>query len=168
MPLLKTLALLRRATTSRSAVPLRSLSYTRQDLPPETFFILDGTAMLFYAHFSREGQEDAHSAKFARPFTRYMLQHLVTPEVAQELLGSVDGNGLEVEEQPLWLGEDAITCRAVTAMALNFARFIRDVRPTYVAAVFDSGRKTFRSDLLPSYKKQRPKVSIFVLLYFRQ
>lgn len=50
-----------------------------------------------------------------------------------------------------------LSCSALSVMAMNFARFIREVKPTYLAAAFDSSRKSLvRATVLPSYKSQRP------------
>ena len=100
--------------------------------------------MLYYAHFSRESREEMQSAVFSETFSTELHSSL-SPAVVSEL------------SQPF-------SCRALTAMALNFARFVRDMEPTYIAAVFDSSRKTFRSEKLPSYKQQRPSVSSWNLV----
>jgi hypothetical protein len=52
-----------------------------------------------------------------------------------------------------------IPCGALIAYASTFARFICDFQPKYVVATFDCG-PSFRNELFPSYKQQRPKVSI--------
>ena len=49
-------------------------------------------------------------------------------------------------------------CGAVAAMATMFTRFCKNVRPSYVAVVFDASRKTFRNRLYPEYKQQREEV----------
>ena len=50
-----------------------------------------------------------------------------------------------------------IPCGALVAYASTFARFIRDFQPKYVIAMFDCG-PSFRNELFPLYKQQRPKV----------
>jgi hypothetical protein len=52
-----------------------------------------------------------------------------------------------------------IPCGALIAYASTFARFVRDFQPKYVVATFDCG-PSFRNELFPSYKQQRPKVSL--------
>lgn len=49
-------------------------------------------------------------------------------------------------------------CGAVAAMATSFTRFCKEVKPSHVVVVFDAGRVTFRNDLFPEYKQQRPEV----------
>jgi hypothetical protein len=52
-----------------------------------------------------------------------------------------------------------LRCGPLVALLLQFARFIRDVQPKYVAVAFDAGRTTFRTKLYPLYKKHRQPVS---------
>lgn len=64
-----------------------------------------------------------------------------------------------------------IACSALVGLSTTFARFIREFKPKYIAAAFDSG-KTFRNDLFPDYKQQREKVILFLFfissfIYFR-
>lgn len=51
-------------------------------------------------------------------------------------------------------------------MVLQFARFIKDVRPRYLCVAFDAGRATFRHEIFPSYKQQRPSVPAQILPLF--
>jgi hypothetical protein len=53
-----------------------------------------------------------------------------------------------------------LRCGPLVALLLQFARFIRDVQPKYVAVAFDAGRTTFRTKLYPLYKKHRQPVSV--------
>jgi 5'-3' exonuclease len=48
-----------------------------------------------------------------------------------------------------------IACGALIVMAYNFARFIRNVKPKYIAVAFDANSNTFRKKLYPLYKAQR-------------
>ena len=47
----------------------------------------------------------------------------------------------------------------LTVMANQFAKFVVDVRPNYLAVAMDCGKKTFRNSLFPKYKEGRPEVS---------
>ena len=71
--------------------------------------------------------------------------------------------------------EIQLYCGALTVMALNFARFVRDHNPRYVAVAFDAGSRTFRNELFDGYKSTRksaplPLVSTslfsFIIYYF--
>lgn len=70
--------------------------------------------------------------------------------VSSSILPMVNVSGLT----PLQL-----KCGAVTLMAMQLARFVRDVKPKYLAVAFDAAKKTFRNDLFPKYKQQRLSVS---------
>lgn len=52
-----------------------------------------------------------------------------------------------------------VHCGALTVMMLQFARFVRDVKPRYLAVAFDVTRTTFRNDLYPAYKQHRSDIS---------
>lgn len=43
----------------------------------------------------------------------------------------------------------------LVAMTMSLARFIRDIRPKYLAIALDSGRTTFRNDIYADYKSHR-------------
>ncbi|CAN0210062.1 unnamed protein product [Ectocarpus sp. 4 AP-2014] len=54
---------------------------------------------------------------------------------------------------------------AVLAMGIEFAQFINEVKPRYVAMAFDVGRETtFRRKLYPQYKAQRKPVPLDLTL----
>ena len=42
--------------------------------------------------------------------------------------------------------------------------FLRALKPTYLIAVFDESEKTFRNDLFPAYKANRPPINPDLLL----
>jgi hypothetical protein len=46
----------------------------------------------------------------------------------------------------------------LTVMANQFAKFVVDVRPNYLAVALDCGKKTFRNTLFPQYKEGRAEV----------
>jgi 5'-3' exonuclease len=110
-------------------------TFTYKDLPQETLYILDGTSMIYNAFFSREAADNFSESEAK-----------VTASPSPDCLPG-DGN------------EDAATtipCGALAAMAMHFARFVRDVKPRYLVAAMDVSRETFRTELYPSYKQQRP------------
>ena len=89
-------------------------------------------------------------------------------ELPQETLYIMDGtsmiyNAFYSREATDTFGEstaqhngEAIPCGALAAMGMHFARFIRDVKPRYVVAAMDVSRETFRTEIYPEYKQQRP------------
>lgn len=208
-----------------------SVEFTYKDLPPETLYVLDGTAMLFHAYFSRESSSPdlLEHAVFTDAFAQQLLNKLspsqreawneyargstastatavnVDVDVDNDKVDT-DDTGEEEEDNNGHLGvvsplSDALSssspssfssslpssstssstssssspsassrpsppprgdgssmsCAALTVMALQFARFVREVRPSYVAVTFDVSRASLvRSALLPTYKQQRP------------
>ena len=75
-------------------------------------YLLDGTAMLYRAHFA--GQALLNSAQEKPPVLANLTSH--------------------------------------------FSKFVHNINPKYVAVVFDHGKRTFRNELFPGYKKQRTEV----------
>ncbi|CAN0548903.1 unnamed protein product, partial [Ectocarpus sp. 12 AP-2014] len=95
---------------------------THDQLPEESFYLLDGTSMLFRAFYGRGAG------------------------------GYLASNG-------------ATEVGAVLAMGIEFAQFINEVKPRYVAMAFDVGRETtFRRKLYPQYKAQRKPVPLDLTL----
>lgn len=146
------------------------MSYSVTQLPEETLFVLDGTAMLFHAYFSNERQSSYTNVKLTlaesnrqierliKQLERYQLDESTASKrekelvhVAESLVSSLDDSMIEMDGS----SSRQLLCGALTCMALQFARLIRDVKPKYVAVTFDSGRKTFRTDMFPEYKQQR-------------
>lgn len=117
-----------------------STTFTHKDLPSETLYVLDGTAMLFHAYFSREGRSSELVDAFFHPSAHeFIMQRL---NAAGRPSGLPDAG--------------TISSAALTVAALRFARFVRDVQPSYVAMAFDVSRKSlFRSEMLPEYKQHR-------------
>jgi hypothetical protein len=144
-----------------------------QDLPEETLYILDGTAMLFQAYYSREHAYQYSEVVIAEPLAAALRAELQLDMVAYRAefaeaaaaafkirrgtskgkksventkeSDSITAQGgvaeMETEE------DERLFCGALVVMALNFARFVRDVKPRYVAVAFDAGRHTFRNDM---------------------
>ncbi len=187
--------------------PAVRFPFTYQQVPDETLYIFDGTAMLFGAYFSQEhkhGYQDAYlsselsselcktlpSAVIAELRTLYANQTAPTVKtidfnegIDEEIGIEISAADLSVTEtssthsslvetvsvSPSLLGTDliaadtnqslAIKCGALTTMVMHFARFIRDVKPKYVAMAFDAGKKTFRNEIFAPYKQQRLTVS---------
>jgi hypothetical protein len=151
-----------------------------ENLPPETLYILDGTAMLYQAHFSRESREGEFGTATFTPTYAEQLRRTLPERVLKGLNArdlslslsvtdaslSLEANtsteSVKIEENTTTteVQKQPIPCGAIGVMAMTFARFVGKVRPEYVAAVFDTDKKTFRSAMLPSYKKQRPEVSV--------
>lgn len=55
-----------------------------------------------------------------------------------------------------------LRCEPLVVMLMQFARFVRDVKPKYVAVAFDAGRTTFRTKLYPQYKEHRTPVRALI------
>lgn len=104
--------------------------FTVDNLPDETIYIIDGTALLYNAYYSREHRDEYSDAEFSEP----MIQEIM---------------------QLYNINEGHRACGALTAMCMIFMRFIRDVQPRYVAVAYDTGNPTFRKDLFPGYKAGR-------------
>lgn len=51
--------------------------------------------------------------------------------------------------------DDSNAYGALVAMAMSFARFIRDIKPKYLAIALDYGRANFRNDIFADYKSHR-------------
>ncbi len=133
------------------------------DLPSETLYIFDGTAMLFQAYYSREHSFQYTETRLAEPLaSRLRSEHPIDMNAYKlelEVLRafpSEKGSYINTSLQsagPLeknHSSEDVYTplhCGALVVLALNFARFIQRVNPKYIAVAFDAGRKTFRNDL---------------------
>jgi 5'-3' exonuclease len=124
-----------------------NLKASVSNLPDETIYIIDGTSMFINAYYSNEAQRDFKDAYFSPQLSKQVHRRL------QRYLTSKD-SALTIEES-----NGRLPSGALAAMASQFARFIRDVKPRYLVAAFDAGRKTFRNDLYPLYKKNRPAVS---------
>jgi DNA polymerase-1 len=46
----------------------------------------------------------------------------------------------------------------ISVLTHNFAKFVADVNPQFIAVAFDCAKKTFRNDLFPEYKQGRVEV----------
>jgi len=144
------------------------VSSSTKDLPEETMYIIDGTSMLFQAFHSREHAYQYAGVTLAEPLAAMLRAELkldmmaYRAEAAAALkktsaakgersakaasmatLQPVNTGAQTVAEE----GDERLFCGALVVMALNFVRFVRDVRPKYVAVAFDAGRKTFRNEM---------------------
>jgi 5'-3' exonuclease len=149
--------------TTQKSSPSSNPGYFAKDLPDETFYVFDGTAMLFQAHYSRESRM-AHGESFLSPSLSQELRDLL--EIDEEKYA------LHLEEM---LGEvhdssrnpSTLHCGALTVMSMNFVRFIRELKPRYVAVAFDAGSTTFRNSLYDSYKLDRKEAPLSLQPLFR-
>jgi len=103
-------------------------SFDAKDLPEETMYIFDGTAMLHLSYYSKETSSD-HKHK--------LLSDLITTRI---LSGHVDTNrdGTIVATtatipESTATSATTISCGTLITMLNNFARIIRDVKPRYVS-----------------------------------
>ena len=115
--------------------PLAGMPFSVDDLPEETMFIIDGTALLYNAFYSREHQAYYTEAEFTESVAKGILE------------GLIEGGG--------GTGTATPRCGALTAMCMIFARFVREVRPRYLAVAFDTSKPSFRAELYPAYKATR-------------
>jgi hypothetical protein len=155
---------LRSASSSLAGSPSSTLSYS--DLPNDTLFVLDGTAMLYYAHYSNASRTRFNDALFSSDFTKDWIsrQSVETMNRFQKLesLDTIAEDSLLLTASPLSPPEiSSLSCSALSTMMYNFARFINLVHPNYLAIAFDSKVPTFRKELFDQYKKQRKKVRPF-------
>jgi hypothetical protein len=190
--------LLPRTTWRRGAASFRSpwdptkqkaAAAAHDDLPEETLYIIDGTSMLYNAHFSRENQNywreaylsPEESAKVIAHWGMDRLLHVPPPPSKTATDGGNDNNDdtdtpvFDDSLSPILFVDDdngqptvpVVHCGALTTMLLHFARFIRDVRPRYVAMAFDAGRITFRNEMYPEYKQHRSATPVYLLPLLR-
>lgn len=123
----------------RRSPSFASTTFSVSNLPDETIYLIDGTALLYNAYYSREHKSDYSDAEF----TELLVAELSQTAESQALLQAIEKENGKVG------------CGALTAMSMIFSRFVRDVRPKYVAVAFDTGRPTFRADLYAEYKAGR-------------
>ena len=187
-----------RRTSARYATPSyrnkrdkeSSSGFSYKDLPDETLYIIDGTAMMFKAHFSRENKENWRDAYLNPEISAQIIEQwdLLAPPVPADNNDDSKGKGAstnsdeDLEEEDDEIDEDGmikpilyldggfgepttpvVHCGALTAMMLNFARLVRDVQPRYLAVAFDVSRHTFRNDLYPAYKQHRSAVPPYLI-----
>lgn len=124
-----------------------SAAFTHEHLPSETLFIFDGTAMVHQAFHGNESKGTFKDAVFEEAYRDNLLAslpHLLSPA------------GINDDATNLLNRLDPLGCGALAATVMTFARFIRDIKPSYLAVAFDS-KGSFRQKLLPSYKAHRPR-----------
>ena len=151
-------------TALRSASVKETTGYLARDLPEETVYIFDGTAMLFHAHYSRESRMQ-HGNSFLSQSLSGELKSLLNIDEEdyklhmRELLGDAFVPGVS--------DNGNLHCGALTVMAMNFVRFIRELKPRYVAVAFDAGTSTFRNELYSEYKSDRKAAPLSMQPLFR-
>eukprot|EP01038_Epipyxis_sp_PR26KG_P013068 gene13068-17517_t len=114
--------------------------FTYTNLPEETIYIIDGTALLHSSYYSTEHKNNHLDSFFSSNVSSTIIEKL-----------SINNN----KELLSILSSQALRCGALVAMTMHFARFIRDIQPKYVVIAFDFGKKTFRNQIYPEYKQQR-------------
>jgi 5'-3' exonuclease, N-terminal resolvase-like domain len=163
-------------TNGEAAAPYRTFATSRnkfshRDLPEETIYIFDGTAMLFLSHFSRLNQNENSGAVLSAELSARVIEDwgLLADDNYSNDSDNVSSNVSNAEDpiekisHPVTIREDGVpvvNCGALTTMIYSFARFIRDINPRYVAVAFDSGRETFRKQMYPQYKEHRSEVRV--------
>jgi 5'-3' exonuclease len=145
--------------------PLKSAKtdvfFHHKNLPSETLYILDGTAMLYYAYFSSSSRTEFQNATFTSYFSNEWVSKQSAETIDRFQAEFSDLNTNTAESTPATtrpFDPSALSCSALVAMARNFAHFVNQVHPSYLAITFDSSVPTFRKQLFPAYKKQRKKV----------
>jgi DNA polymerase-1 len=81
------------------------------------------------------------------------------PEARRELV-LVDGSGYIFRAffaLPPLNNSRGIRTNAVYGFIRMLVKLLKDIRPSHIAVVFDSAKKTFRDDLFEDYKKNRPE-----------
>jgi DNA polymerase-1 len=109
------------------------------DAPPEAGRSRGGTALA-----------EAAAAPEAVPVTPPGERHLIL----------VDGSGYifrAFHALPPMTRPDGTPVNAVFGFTQMLARFLTEHRGSHLAVVFDSSRTTFRNDIFPEYKAQRPE-----------
>jgi len=146
--------------------------FTFKDLPEETMYILDGTAMLFNSYYSKKriiGSE-MHLTPEA---SQSVLQSKQVLEIIERNRRKVDGKetkewGKGEEEEQEQEQEEGnadipfvdpsnglVPASPLVYFAEQFASFILNVKPKYVVAAFDTGECTFRDAIVDTYKATR-------------
>ena len=70
----------------------------------------------------------------------------------------VDGSGYifrAFHGLPMMTRPDGTPINAVFGFTKMLLKLMADLRPSYVAVIFDAGRITFRNDIYPAYKANR-------------
>jgi hypothetical protein len=140
-----------------------SSSLTYSDLSNETLYILDGTAMLYYAHYSNASRTRFNHALFSSDFTKQWIsrQSVETMQRFQKIESLEDTSEEDIFAASLSSSPteiSSLSCSALSTMMHNFARFVNLIHPNYLAIAFDSKVPTFRKEIFDQYKKQRKKV----------
>jgi len=123
------------------------------------------------------GTKKVTATRFSSNFEQWSAMDEIPPhprfthhELSQETLYIMDGTSMiynayfsregmdEFGGYTAALGNNGemVPCGALLAMSMHFARFIRDIKPRYLVAAMDVSRETFRNEIFPDYKQQRP------------
>ena len=153
------------ASEAASIAPSSS-RYFAKDLPDETFYIFDGTAMLFQAHYSRESRI-AHGESFLSPSLSEELRNLLKIDENEYALHMKEMLGDSFDPTSEAATTSSLHCGALTVMSMNFVRFIRELKPRYLAVAFDAGSTTFRNALYDGYKEDRKEAPLSLQPLFR-
>lgn len=152
--------------------PSKKFSFLASDLPDETIYLIDGTAMLFLSHYSKEHNSEYKNTLLSETLANNIVSKLNQNQI-QKLMDlnnvldpSFSNDTIEIANSSFVEDKNVLTlkCGALITMIISFARIIRDVKPKYVAVAFDAGRTTFRNELFPSYKQQRKEVTEYCII----
>ena len=162
----------------------KKYSFDPQSLPEETLYIFDGTAMLFHSYFANGAANNGvnktttnngnipydtttNSSLTGAVLNKELNKKIISSMSDDEIRSMLDCfNGIQGIQQKdnatniTTIDRESLQlrCEPLVSVLTNFARFIRDIKPKYVAVAFDAGRNTFRRDLYPSYKLHRTEV----------
>ena len=127
-----------------STYPQKSQTqFSYSDIPSETIYILDGTSILYQSY---------HSSAKSGFHSRHALTKAASTIAIARAKSRNNGTLLEGSEV------DLVHCGALIQMADHLVRFVRKIKPRYLAVAFDAGETTFRHDLYSEYKAKRSPV----------
>ncbi len=140
------------------------LSYGPSDLPSETLFLLDGTAMLFYAYYSNASRTKYRDAAFTADFSKtWMAKQSIHVQNRFKEASLLQLESLKAEDSLPAIDPSQLSCSALSTMMHNFAYFINQFQPSYLAVAFDSRPPTFRKKIFAEYKSQRKQTPVELL-----
>ena len=135
------------------------ISLTRDSLPEETIFIIDGTSLIFKSYFSEEKNKLYTHSKLTKTISEKLLKELPSLNELQSVDEQQDNNASESKVNEIKMSaNNEIMCAYLVMFANQFVSLIDFIAPKYVVVVFDAGAKTFRDDLYKEYKQHREKV----------
>lgn len=125
--------------TKKKATEFESF-FTRENVPDETLFIIDGTSLIFRAY---------HSEKKNNVYSDAILSESIVKEILQENeIQLMTEDGILIENGP-------VSCSRLVSVVSRLVQVIDEIKPRYLAVVFDAGSITFRNEIYPEYKQQR-------------